>query len=61
MSPEGFTHLLTVPCTFSKWLEAFLLKDEKAGLPLPVEASQQQLGKCSSKQILRQTLEPPQN
>jgi hypothetical protein len=23
MSPEGYTHLLTVRCTFSKWLEAF--------------------------------------
>jgi hypothetical protein len=30
MSPEGYTHLLTVRCTFSKWLEAFRLKDEKA-------------------------------
>jgi hypothetical protein len=30
MSPEGYTHLLTVRCTFSKWLEAFPLKDEKA-------------------------------
>jgi hypothetical protein len=30
MSPEGYTHLLTVRCTFSKWLEAFLLEDEKA-------------------------------
>jgi hypothetical protein len=30
MSPEGYTHLLTVGCTFSKWLEAFPLKDEKA-------------------------------
>jgi transposase InsO family protein len=30
MSPEGYTHLLTVRCTFSKCLEAFPLKDEKA-------------------------------
>jgi hypothetical protein len=30
MSTEGYTHLLTVRCTFSKWLEAFPLKDEKA-------------------------------
>jgi hypothetical protein len=30
MSPEGYTHLLTVRCTFSKRLEAFPLKDEKA-------------------------------
>jgi hypothetical protein len=30
MSPEGYTHRLTVRCTFSKWLEAFPLKDEKA-------------------------------
>jgi transposase InsO family protein len=30
MSPEGYMHLLTVRCTFSKWLEAFPLKDEKA-------------------------------
>jgi hypothetical protein len=30
MSPEGYTHLLTVRCTFSKWLEVFPLKDEKA-------------------------------
>jgi hypothetical protein len=30
MSPEGYIHLLTVRCTFSKWLEAFPLKDEKA-------------------------------
>jgi hypothetical protein len=30
MSPEGYTQLLMVRCTFSKWLEAFPLKDEKA-------------------------------
>jgi hypothetical protein len=30
MSSEGYTHLLNVRCTFSKWLEAFPLKDEKA-------------------------------
>jgi hypothetical protein len=30
MSPEGYTHLLTVKYTFSKWLEAFPLKDEIA-------------------------------
>jgi hypothetical protein len=30
ISPECYTHLLTVRCTFSKWLEAFPLKDEKA-------------------------------
>jgi hypothetical protein len=30
MSPEGYTHLLTVRCTFSKWLEAFPLEEEKA-------------------------------
>jgi hypothetical protein len=36
MSPEGYTHLLTVNCTFSKWLEAFPLKDEKATLVVEV-------------------------
>jgi hypothetical protein len=29
-SPERYTHLLTVRCTFSKWLEVFSLKEEKA-------------------------------
>jgi hypothetical protein len=30
MSPEGYTHLLIVRCTFYKWLKAFPLNDEKA-------------------------------
>jgi hypothetical protein len=41
MSPEGYTHLLTVCCTFSKWLEAFPLKEEKATYIATTDANSQ--------------------